>query len=148
MKLKSAIKPIRAQRGLTQAELARLAGLSRQALNGIENGGAIPSTAIALQLARALGVRVEELFSLGELDGELRATLAQPLRTAATEASSRAVVGSIGGRWVAHLLDPRQRPRDLTVAADAIVLSAGKHGHARLKPLVDPHRLEENLLLA
>ncbi len=148
MKLKASIKSFRVQRGLTQEELARLAGMSRQSLNSVENGSSVPSTAVALQLARALGCRVEDLFGLGEVSSDLRATLAQPMRQAAPGASTRVVVGSVGGRWVAHRLDPRQRPRDLTVAADAVLASSAKGGQARLKPLVDPVRLSENLLVA
>ena len=147
MKLKTVIKRFRVQRGLTQQELARLVGLSRQSLNLIENGSTVPSTLIALELARALGCRVEELFELGDAREGLSATLAQPMRAAATEGSSRVVIGSVAGRWVAHRLDPRQRPRDLTVAADA-VLAQAKGSQASFRPLVDPHRLAENLLLA
>jgi molybdate-binding protein len=58
------------------------------------------------------------------------------------------VVGSIGGRWVAHQLDPEQRPRDLTVAADAVMTSPAKRGPVRLKALIDPARLNQNLLIA
>ena len=147
MKLRAAIKRFRVQRGFTQQELARLAGLSRQSLNSIENGSSIPSTAVALQLGHALGCRVEDLFELGDADGELRATLAQPLGSVSSEPSPRVVLGSIGGRWVAHRLDPRQRPRDLMVAADAVISSSPKRGQVRLKPLVDAHRLAENLLV-
>ncbi|MCA9563061.1 MAG: helix-turn-helix transcriptional regulator, partial [Myxococcales bacterium] len=54
----------RTELGLTQAELAERVGVSRQALNGIESGRQVPSTALTLQLARALRCTVEELFSL------------------------------------------------------------------------------------
>jgi putative molybdopterin biosynthesis protein len=134
MKLKSSIKRFRTQRGLTQQELARLTGLSRQSLNQIENGSSVPSTAIALQLSRALGCRVEELFALDE-PRELRATLAKPL---APEGGQRAVVASVGGRWIAH----RLRQEDVMVAADALL--SGE----RVQPLVEASRLSENLLVA
>jgi molybdate-binding protein/DNA-binding XRE family transcriptional regulator len=147
MKLRPAIKRFRVQRGFTQQELARLTGLSRQSLNSIENGSSVPSTLIALQLARSLGCKVEDLFELS-LGGALQATLARPLRNTTTEPSSRVVVGSIAGRWVAHRLDPRQRPRDLTVAADAVLAPGARGGEARLRALVDPHRLAANLLVA
>lgn len=55
---------IRTQRGLTQAGLAELVGVSRKTINTVENGIFIPSTLLALKLARALGRPVEELFSL------------------------------------------------------------------------------------
>ena len=55
---------IRAERGLTQAGLAELVGVSRKTVNTVENGIFIPSTLLALKLARALGRPVEDLFSL------------------------------------------------------------------------------------
>ena len=55
---------IRTERGLTQAGLAELVGVSRKTVNTVENGIFIPSTLLALKLARALGRPVEELFSL------------------------------------------------------------------------------------
>ena len=55
---------IRSERGLTQAGLAELVGVSRKTINTVENGIFIPSTLLALKLARALGRPVEDLFSL------------------------------------------------------------------------------------
>ena len=55
---------IRAERGLTQAGLAELVGVSRKTINTVENGIFIPSTLLALKLARALGRPVEDIFSL------------------------------------------------------------------------------------
>jgi putative transcriptional regulator len=52
--------------GLTQAELAERAGVSRKTVNTVENGVFVPSTILALSLARALGTTVEELFWLAE----------------------------------------------------------------------------------
>jgi molybdate-binding protein/DNA-binding XRE family transcriptional regulator len=63
--------------GLTQQQLAERAGLSRQALVAIEAGRMVPSVAVALRLARALGCRVEELFALpdtGTVEARLAAT--------------------------------------------------------------------------
>ena len=53
----------------SQQELARRSGLSRAAISAIETGRVIPSTAAALSLARAFDCSVEELFSLGEIEG-------------------------------------------------------------------------------
>ncbi|MHB1487462.1 MAG: substrate-binding domain-containing protein [Acidimicrobiales bacterium] len=49
---------------LTQAELAARAGVSRQAIGGIEAGRHAATVEVSLRLARALGCRVEDLFSL------------------------------------------------------------------------------------
>ena len=50
--------------GLTQEDLAQLVGVTRKSINAIEAGRMVPSTVLALKLARALGVTVEQLFSL------------------------------------------------------------------------------------
>jgi putative transcriptional regulator len=54
----------RARRDLTQAELADLAGVTRKSINAIETGHMVPSTILALKLAHALGMKVEDLFAL------------------------------------------------------------------------------------
>ncbi|HEX4771414.1 MAG TPA: substrate-binding domain-containing protein [Bryobacteraceae bacterium] len=57
---------IRKKSGIAAATLAKLAGVSRQTVYAIEAGTYIPNTEVALRLARALDVAVEELFSLPE----------------------------------------------------------------------------------
>jgi putative transcriptional regulator len=63
-RLGSRLKEIRTATGLTQAELAERAGVSRKTINTVENGVFTPSTVLALELARALGTTVEALFFL------------------------------------------------------------------------------------
>ena len=55
---------LRTERGLTQAGLAELVGVSRKTINTVENGVFVPSTTLALRLARALGRPVEDIFFL------------------------------------------------------------------------------------
>jgi putative transcriptional regulator len=62
--LKNTLRVQRAMRGLTQAELAERAGITRRSVNAIETGRMVPSVKLALALARALGVSVEALFEL------------------------------------------------------------------------------------
>ncbi len=62
--LANRLKDIRTARGLTQADLAVLAGVSRKTINTVENGVFVPSTALALALAEVLETKVEELFYL------------------------------------------------------------------------------------
>jgi len=64
VKLGNRLKVGRAERGLTQAELARLAGVTRQTISSIENREFVPSTLLAFVLAKRLWMPVEELFSL------------------------------------------------------------------------------------
>jgi putative transcriptional regulator len=65
-RLKNHLRDERARRNLTQADLATLVGVSRKTINTVENGVFIPSTVLALQLARALKTTVEDLFHLPE----------------------------------------------------------------------------------
>ena len=60
------LKEERLRRGLTQAELARLVNVTRKTINTVENQVFIPSTLLALKLARELRVPVEQLFFLTE----------------------------------------------------------------------------------
>ena len=65
-KLANTLRDTRIVHGLTQAELAELIGVSRKTINTVENGVFVPSTVLALKLARALGKPVEGLFTLIE----------------------------------------------------------------------------------
>ncbi|MEA3044175.1 MAG: putative transcriptional regulator [Sphingomonadales bacterium] len=65
-KLGNRLLALRAERGLTQAALAEAVGVSRKTINTVENGVFVPSTLLALKLARALGRPVEELFVLND----------------------------------------------------------------------------------
>ena len=60
------VREAREAKGLTQAELAGVVGVSRKTINTVENAVFVPSTVIALKLAGALGESVEGLFWLSE----------------------------------------------------------------------------------
>lgn len=62
VELKNRIKVFRAEHGLTQADLARQIGVSRKTISTIEVGRFVPSTTIALLLARHFRVPVEDIF--------------------------------------------------------------------------------------
>ncbi len=64
--LHNSLKDERARLGLTQAELAERVGVSRKTVNTVENGVFVPSTTLALKLARALGCQVEDIFQLDD----------------------------------------------------------------------------------
>jgi putative transcriptional regulator len=57
------VRQRRAERGLSQAELAKSMEVSRQTINAIETGRYLPSLPLALALARFFGASVEEMFS-------------------------------------------------------------------------------------
>lgn len=61
-RLANRLKEIRTARGLTQTDLAALVGVSRKTINTVENSVFIPSTLLALALAKTLGTTVEKLF--------------------------------------------------------------------------------------
>ncbi len=61
----------RADKGLTQADLAKLARVSRKTINTVENEVFVPSVQLALVLSQVLGTTVEELFYLIS-DGDRR----------------------------------------------------------------------------
>ena len=63
-RLLNTLKSERVRLGLTQAALAEAVGVSRKTINTVENGVFLPSTLLALKLARALDRPVEMLFQL------------------------------------------------------------------------------------
>lgn len=65
-RLGNRLKVARAERDLSQEDLARLAGVTRQTICSIETGQYCPSALLAFVLARRLGKAVEELFYLEE----------------------------------------------------------------------------------
>jgi putative transcriptional regulator len=64
------LREVRTQRGLSQADLAVRARVSRKTINTVENRVFVPSTVLALRLARALDTTVEQLFYLTDGDSQ------------------------------------------------------------------------------
>jgi putative transcriptional regulator len=64
--LKNQIKVQRAIKNITQEVLASEIGVTRKTINTIENGKFVPSTILAIRLARFFNIKVEELFELIE----------------------------------------------------------------------------------
>ena len=62
-RLRNRLKEFRSARGLTQAAMADLAGVSRKTINTVENGVFVPSVLLALKLAQVLDTTVEALFA-------------------------------------------------------------------------------------
>ena len=63
-KLLNNLEDLRKSCGLTQQELSESAEVSRKSINAIENGVYVPSTVLALKIAKTLDCSVEELFKL------------------------------------------------------------------------------------
>ena len=58
------LEEIRKSAGLTQQKLSDSAEVSRKSINAIENGIYVPSTVLALKIAKTLKCNVEDLFKL------------------------------------------------------------------------------------
>lgn len=66
--MKNSIKVERAIHNFTQEDLAKKIGVSRQTINAMEANKYVPSTVLALKIARLFGKPVEEIFELSEED--------------------------------------------------------------------------------
>ena len=139
--LYNCIRDVRTSRQISQQELARCAGLTRQAVNAIEAGRYTPNTSIAMKLARALGCRLEDLFYLGETSAEEPVQLAQ----GATPGINRVAVARVGDRLVAHPLTASRAFVEGFVNADAVLINDRSPNIARM--MVPTDRLEHTALL-
>ena len=105
--------------GLSQKQLADMAGMTRQAVSAIEANQYSPATSVALQLAQALRCRVEDLFSLKSVDevvsGELVGSL--PPRFG----NVRVGVTQVGERLLVRPLDGFGALTSLTATADGVI---------------------------
>ena len=64
--MENQIRALRKERGISQEDLARRCGVSRQTINAIENNKYDPTLALAFRLAAQLEVTVDELFAPGK----------------------------------------------------------------------------------
>ncbi|MDP1946126.1 MAG: substrate-binding domain-containing protein [Nitrospirota bacterium] len=116
------LKDIRAAKGFSQGELAGKSGITRQAISAIESHLYLPTTAVALRLAAALGCRVEDLFSLVEvqdvIEGKLIGHFPQPDEKGST---IRVKVARVGTRMVV---------RPVTELGDVLSYSVPADGYA------------------
>ena len=66
--MKNSLRVERAIKNITQGELADLIGVSRQTINTIESNKYVPSTVLALKIARVFDKPVEQIFTLDDED--------------------------------------------------------------------------------
>ncbi len=62
--MKNTIRVERAIHNMTQADLAEKIGVSRQTINAMESNKYVPSTVLALKIAKLFGKKVEDIFQL------------------------------------------------------------------------------------
>jgi putative molybdopterin biosynthesis protein len=99
--LRNGLKQTRLRLGLSQQEVAKMVGVSRQTISGVESGQTALSVTVALRLSKALGCRVEDLFWL---DQDTVSVEAVPAQSMASGELQRVSLAKISGRWVAHPL--------------------------------------------
>ena len=61
--MRNVLKQLRAERGMTQADLAERLNVSRQTVNAIETGRYDPSLPLAFAIAKVFGLKIEEIFT-------------------------------------------------------------------------------------
>jgi len=147
--ISTSLKAFRLARGLSQLQLARKVGLSRQSLCGLESGRVVPGTDVALRLALVLGCRIESLFFLNNSPEPLEATMAVP-PSALELTSPRVSLAEINGQWIAHPIDPR-RSESFSQAADGLVIPwprrRGRARTVRIEPLGDLETVRRRLVV-
>ena len=94
------LKSVRAQKGLSQSELATRAGITRQAVSAIESNLYLPATAVALRLASVLDCHVEDLFSLAPTEDIIEGTLIGHLPKTESTQLIRVKVSKVGKRSI------------------------------------------------
>jgi molybdate-binding protein/DNA-binding XRE family transcriptional regulator len=151
--MRSNLRTMRQRIGIKQHELADRVGVSRQTLSAIEAGATVPSTLIALGLARVLRCKVEDLFTVEDDSSQIRAWLAED--PAAPERASsagpmRVALAQVGVDWIARPLDG-DAALALGTPADGIASKARKQKEAAdvtVRPLRDLDALRRNLFVA
>ena len=133
------VKDFRLKKGWTQQELADRIDVRRQAIYDIESGRYLPNTAIALQLARVFGCRVEDLFvektspeymPVHVVDGE-------------AESSPRLALGRVRDRMIGFPLTGTESIPFGLRSADGLLARDGKN--ARI--LLPEEQLDETIIL-
>lgn len=133
------LRQARQARGFSQQQLAGMAAVSRQAVSAVESGLSDPSLRVALALARALGLTVEELFGPGAPERQVDV---QPVASL-DEAGGRVRLASVGDSLVALPLSGAAVTRDGFVPADGLAGTEppgapGPDPVHRVRPLAPP----------
>ena len=133
--------------GLSQKQLADMAGITRQAVGAVEANQYSPATSVALQLAHALRCRVEDLFSIADsrevIGGELLGRLPK------SRDKQRAQVTQIGNRVLIRPLDGAGALNSLTASADGLIVGADSKGtHVKVRLLKDREAVRRQVVIA
>jgi putative molybdopterin biosynthesis protein len=146
--LNNNLRATRSRLGVSQNQLAEVAGISRQSISSIEAGQSAPSASVALKLAKALGCRVEDLFWLEE---DLPTVVVRPAEEATLSVGMRVSLARVGGRWIAHPLAGDAAFRTEMVPADGITQpgpDAIPGADVPVKLLDEPDTIDKTVVIA
>ncbi len=139
------LRRAREARGLTQLELARRAGISRQALGALEAGAYQPGVTVALALARELGATGEGLFGSEPTGESRRIRVSWPGNQALTAEAGRPVaLARVGGKVVAVA----QSAARLTLSPAAGMLEGTGRKRAEVETFRMSEEIDSTLLVA
>jgi molybdate-binding protein/DNA-binding XRE family transcriptional regulator len=140
--IESQVRGRRIASGLSQAELAGRAGLTRQAVSAIEAGQYVPNTLVALRLANVLGCSVEGLFRVPERSNQLDVELIGELPAS----PARVRLARVGERLLARPLVGMSGP---STTADGVMRQLNElSGHTPVDLLVEPRVIENTAVIA
>jgi len=129
---------------LSQKQLADLAGITRQAVSALESDQYSPATSVALQLARALHCRVEDLFSIKQ-DGEIvHGQLLGALPRG--DSPARVQVIQIGRRTWIRPLDGLGELASLSTTADGLIVESDAK-QVKVKLLKDREAVQRKIVV-
>lgn len=154
--IENRLRGFRVSRGLSQANLAESAGVSRQAVCAIEANHYLPMTAVALRLAGVLGCRVEDLFNLrttGEvIEGKL---IGNSPACDRAHTPIRVKVAHIGDRFVVRPVTALGELLTYTVPADGLLMApiqetgvSTSPGYVRTQLLRERRVIEQEISVA
>jgi molybdate-binding protein/DNA-binding XRE family transcriptional regulator len=146
------LKGVRVAQGLSQGELAKQSGITRQAVSAIESHLYLPTTAVALRLGSVLGCRVEDLFSLAQSHDIIEGKLVG--RFSKRDEKSPAIrvkVSKIGTRMIVRPVTELGEMLSYSVPADGYardVHSRASGATVRVKLSRDRQAIEQEISVA
>jgi putative molybdopterin biosynthesis protein len=145
METRTRLQEVRKKRAIGAARLAELAQVSRQTIYAIEAGDYVPNTALALQLARILEVKVEDLF---ELEPDAPPPRTVDVELIASDGAHRpgqpVQLCKVGRRLVGVSAAPQ--PATLPLADGVIAQAPGKNAQTKIR-VFQNDAVEANRLL-
>ncbi len=143
--LRNSLKQIRIRLGLSQQDLAKVVGVSRQTISGVESGQYAPSATIALRLAKVLGCQVEDVFWLEEDSLRVEAT---PSQTLPVEQDVRFTLARVGKKLIAYPLLGENAFRTEMIPADGEGWGQTENATVQVKLWGQPEALDQTVAVA